>query len=34
MAPRDLAALTRHFHRYFRAEVRYPTNVVRVRVKD
>ncbi|MEO7352461.1 MAG: hypothetical protein ABIR34_04070 [Marmoricola sp.] len=34
MAPDDLAALTRHFHRYFRAEVRYPRNIVRLRVKD
>jgi hypothetical protein len=34
MAPGDLKQLTRHFHRYFKAEVRYPTNVVKVRVKD
>lgn len=34
MAPEDLAALTRHFHRYFKAETRYPTSVVRVKVKD
>jgi len=34
MAPRDLKALTRHFHRYFKAETRYPTSVVRVKVKD
>lgn len=30
MAPADLAALTRRFHRYFRAERRYPTGVVRL----
>lgn len=34
MAPKDLQALTRHFHRYFNAETRYPTSVVRVKVKD
>jgi hypothetical protein len=34
MAPGDLKALTRHFHRYFKAETRYPTNMVRVKVKD
>jgi hypothetical protein len=34
MAPDDLKELTRRFHHYFRAEVRYPTDVVRVRVKD
>jgi hypothetical protein len=34
MAPGDLAQLTRRFHRYFRAEVRYPTSVVKVRVKS
>ncbi len=33
MAPADLKNLTRRFHRYFRAGVRYPTAVVRVRVK-
>jgi hypothetical protein len=33
MAPRNLKALTRHFHRYFQAETRYPTSVVRVKVK-
>ena len=32
MSPTDLHALTRHFHRYFRAEVRYPTSRVWVRV--
>ena len=31
---RDLKQLTRRFHRYFKAEVRYPTRVVKVRVKD
>jgi hypothetical protein len=34
MDPVDLRQLTRHFHRYFKAEVRYPTRVVKVRVKD
>lgn len=34
MAPADLKDLTRRFHHYFRAEVRYPTAVVRLRVKD
>ena len=34
MAPDDLRDLTRRFHHYFRAEVRYPTDVVRVRVKN
>jgi hypothetical protein len=34
MAPTDLKALTRHFHRYFKAETRYPTGVVRVKVKS
>jgi hypothetical protein len=33
MDPDDLAALTRRFHRYFKAETRYPTSVVKVRVK-
>ena len=33
MAPDDLAALTRRFHHYFRSETRYPTSVVKVRVK-
>ncbi|SDT00286.1 hypothetical protein SAMN04488570_3264 [Nocardioides scoriae] len=32
MAPGDLAALTRRFHRYYAADVRYPTDQVRVRV--
>jgi hypothetical protein len=32
MAPGALRQLTRHFHRYFKAEVRYPTRVVKVRV--
>lgn len=32
MAPADLAALTRRFHRYYAAGVRYPTDQVRVRV--
>ena len=32
MAPKDVADLTRHFHRYFRQGVRYPTSVVKVRV--
>jgi hypothetical protein len=32
MDPDDLAALTRRFHRYFKAETRYPTSVVKVRV--
>ena len=34
MAPDDLKMLTRRFHRYFKAEVRYRTTVVKVRVKD
>jgi hypothetical protein len=34
MAPGDLRHLTRRFHRFFKAEVRYPTKVVRVRVKS
>jgi hypothetical protein len=34
MAPTDLKDLTRRFHHYFKAEVRYPTAVVRLRVKD
>ncbi len=33
MSPTDLKDLTRRFHRYFRADVRYPTAVVKVRVK-
>lgn len=32
MSPGDLAALTRRFHRYYDAGVRYPTSVVKVRV--
>ncbi|ROR92601.1 hypothetical protein [Nocardioides aurantiacus] len=32
MSPGDLAALTRRFHRYHDAGVRYPTSVVKVRV--
>jgi hypothetical protein len=32
LAPGPLRQLTRHFHRYFRAEVRYPTRVVKLRV--
>jgi len=34
MAPDDLKQLTRRFHRFFKAEVRYPTKRVRVRVKS
>jgi hypothetical protein len=34
MAPGDLKQLTRRFHRYFKADVRYPTEVVKVRVKN
>jgi hypothetical protein len=34
MAPGDLKDLTRRYHHYFGSEVRYPTAVVRVRVKD
>ena len=34
MAPGDLKQLTRRFHRYFKAEVRYPTRLVRVRIKS
>jgi len=34
MAPGDLRQLTRRFHRFFKAGVRYPTEVVRVRVKS
>jgi hypothetical protein len=34
MAPDDLKQLTRRFHRFFKAEVRYPTKRVRVRVKN
>ena len=34
MDPNDLRDLTRRFHHYFRAETRYPTDVVRVRVKS
>jgi hypothetical protein len=34
MAPDDVKMLTRRFHRYFKAEVRYPTSVVKVRVKN
>jgi len=34
MAPGPLRQLTRHFHRYFKAERRYPTSVVKVRVRD
>ena len=33
-APGDLRELTRRFHRFFKAEVRYPTKRVRVRVKS
>lgn len=33
LSPTDLQDLTRRFHRYFRAETRYPTTVVRVRVR-
>jgi hypothetical protein len=32
MSPQDLKSLTRRFHHYFKAGVRYPTSVVRVRV--
>ncbi|GCD89803.1 hypothetical protein NLS1_18090 [Nocardioides sp. LS1] len=32
MAPRDLLALTRHFHRYFDAGVRYARHRVQVKV--
>lgn len=32
MSPHDLAALTRHYHRWFRPGVRYPMSRVRVRV--
>ena len=32
MHPEDLRQLTRRFHRYYAAETRYPTGVVRVRV--
>lgn len=32
MSPGDLAALTRRFHRYYDAGVRYPAGVVKVRV--
>ncbi len=32
--PGPLRQLTRHFHRYFKAERRYPTSVVKVRVRD
>jgi len=31
---RDLKQLTRRFHRFFKAEVRYPTKRVRVRIKS
>ena len=34
MAPDDLKQLTRRYHRFFKAEVRYPTKRVRVRVKS
>ena len=34
MAPGDLKQLTRRYHRFFKAEVRYPTKEVRVRVKS
>ena len=34
MDPEDLKMLTRRFHRYFKAEARYPTSVVKVRVRD
>jgi hypothetical protein len=34
MAPGDLRQLTSRFHRFFKAEVRYPTKRVRVRVKS
>ena len=34
MAPGDLKQLTRRYHRFFKAEVRYPTKRVRVRVKS
>jgi hypothetical protein len=34
MAPGPLRQLTRHFHRYFKAEVHYPTSVVKVRVVE
>jgi hypothetical protein len=33
MSPADLADLVRHYHRWFRAEVRYPTDRVAVRVR-
>ncbi|MET0999482.1 MAG: hypothetical protein ABWX73_12250 [Marmoricola sp.] len=33
MSPGDLKNLTRRFHRYFRADARYPTAVVKVRVR-
>ncbi len=34
MAPGDLKQLTQRFHRYFKSDVRYATDVVKVRVKD
>ena len=34
MAAQDLRQLTRRFHRYFEAEVRYPTRIAKVRVKS
>jgi hypothetical protein len=34
MSPGDLLDLVRHYHRWFRAEVRYPTSRVAVRVRS